>query len=112
MVSGSYLPLNSSPHFSPLILNVSVEKGMSESNVMAEEDIFWELNVNYDSIHKYREHEYVKEFFRDENIVNLIKETGVKVSVGFDGHNLEDYDAQRVKEACTRIEELSVEMVK
>ena len=97
------------------LIKYAVSKGISPKDFfikMAEEDIFWELNVNYDSIHKYREHEYVKEFFRDENIVNLIKETGVKVSVGFDGHNLEDYDAQRVKEACTRLKELSVEMVK
>ena len=78
---------------------------------MAEEDIFWELNVNYDSIHKYREHEYVKEFFRDENIVNLIKETGVKVSVGFDGHNLEDYDGKRVKQACLKLEEMGMNVI-
>ena len=30
---------------------------------LADRGIFWELNVNYDSIHRYNEHEYVKTFF-------------------------------------------------
>lgn len=29
---------------------------------MAEQNIFWEMNVSYDSIHKYREHEYMLEY--------------------------------------------------
>ena len=33
---------------------------------MAEQEIFWEMNVSYDSIHQYREHAYVKAFMQDE----------------------------------------------
>lgn len=32
---------------------------------MAKNDIFWEMNVSYDSIHNYREHSYMKAFFDD-----------------------------------------------
>lgn len=30
---------------------------------MAEKNIFWEMNVSYDSIHGYREHPYMLRFF-------------------------------------------------
>ncbi len=33
---------------------------------MADGNIFWEMNVNYDSVHGFREHEYVKTFFQNE----------------------------------------------
>lgn len=65
---------------------------------MAENNIFWEMNVSFDSIHKYREHQYVKDFMADENKIELVKRCGVYVSVGFDGHRLEDYDGYRVHE--------------
>lgn len=32
-------------------------------NKMAKQNIFWELNVNFDSIHGFKEHQYVKGFF-------------------------------------------------
>ncbi|MBE7026934.1 MAG: PHP domain-containing protein [Ruminococcaceae bacterium] len=79
---------------------------------MAEQGIFWELNVNYDSIHNYNEHKYVKDFFDDDKILDAVKKSGVKMSVGFDGHRLEDYDISRVKDACYRLEELSIPMVR
>ena len=31
------------------------------------------------------------------------------MSVGFDGHGLEDYDAKRVTDACRRLEELGIQ---
>ena len=64
---------------------------------MAEAGMFWEMNVSYDSIHHYREHEYVKEFMRNEAQQRIIKESGVRVTVGFDGHRVEDYLPERVK---------------
>lgn len=78
---------------------------------MKEHNIFWELNVNYDSIHGFREHEYVSNFFSDEKLCDLIRKSGIKMSVGFDGHRLEDYDAQRVIDACRKLDELSVPMI-
>ena len=78
---------------------------------MADENIFWEMNVNFDSIHKYNEHQYVKDFFENDELIELVRKSGVKISVGFDGHNIEDYDAERVKTACQRLEKLSIPLI-
>lgn len=66
---------------------------------LADRGIFWELNVNYDSIHRYNEREYVKTFFNSEEQISKVKKAGLYLSVGFDGHRLEDYDVNRVKRA-------------
>ena len=66
----------------------------------AENGIFWEMNVNYDSIHGYREHSYVLEFLQNEEQQEIVKRSGLAISVGFDGHRIEDYDVQRVKCMC------------
>ncbi len=55
-------------------------------NRMAEENIFWEMNVSYDPIHKFRVHPYMVEFFQNKEQQDIVRESGVKVSVGFDGH--------------------------
>ena len=92
-----------------------VSKGLDMDEFFAkmrEQNILWELNVNYDSKHNYREHQYVKEFFDDPTLIDAVKKSGMKMSVGFDGHILEDYDADRVITACHRLEELSVPMIK
>lgn len=78
---------------------------------MAEHGIFWELNVNYDSIHGYREHEYVKRFFESVEQQKMISNSGVKLSVGFDGHRIEDYQPCRVFEACEKIEAMGIPLV-
>ena len=79
---------------------------------MKEQNVFWELNVNYDSKHHFREHQYVKDFFENSALIEAVKKSGMKMSVGFDGHRLEDYDAGRVKNACRRLEELAIPMIK
>ena len=78
---------------------------------MAEENIFWEMNVTYDSIHKYIEHPYMLEFFRNEKQQEIVRSSGVKLSVGFDGHRVEDYLPQRVAEFCKKIEALEIPLV-
>lgn len=78
---------------------------------MAKEGIFWELNVNYDSIHNYREHVYVKKFFEDKALQDIVRKSGVKLSVGFDGHRLEDYLPKRISDCCQQLEELGIPMV-
>jgi len=80
-------------------------------NAMKQQNVFWEINVNYDSIHGFKEHQYAKDFFENDNLLELVKKSGVKVSVGFDGHILEDYDADRVINACRKLEQLSVSMI-
>ena len=77
---------------------------------MAEQNIFWEMNVNYDSIHKFRKHEYVRRFFGDEEQQAIIRESGVRLSVGFDGHRLEDYLPERVEKYCKKITELGIKL--
>lgn len=64
---------------------------------MASECIFWEMNVSYDSIHGYREHKYMLDFFADKEKQDIVRRSGVRVSVGFDGHRVEDYLPDRVR---------------
>ena len=79
---------------------------------MAEAGIFWEMNVSYDSIHNYREHSYMLDFFKDEAKQDIIRRSGVKLSVGFDGHRVEDYLPDRIKNYCTAIENMGIPLVK
>lgn len=77
---------------------------------MAKENIFWEMNVSYDSIHNYREHAYMLEFFRNEEQQSIVRESGVRLSVGFDGHRVEDYLPERVADYCKRITEMGIKL--
>ena len=76
----------------------------------AEQNIFWEMNVSYDSIHKYREHRYMLEFFENEEQQAIVRESGVRLSVGFDGHKVEDYLPERVANYCKRITAMGIKM--
>ena len=78
---------------------------------MAEQNIFWEMNVTYDSIHKYIEHPYLLEFFRNEKQQEIVRRSGARVSVGFDGHRVEDYLPQRIADFCKKLEELEIPMI-
>lgn len=78
---------------------------------MAEQGIFWEMNVSYDSIHQYREHAYVKAFMQDAQQQALVRESGVCLSVGFDGHRVGDYRPDRVADACRAIEKMGIPLV-
>lgn len=63
---------------------------------MADNKIFWEMNVNYDSTHNYKEHSYVYEFMNNKEKIDIIKKAGVYIGVGFDSHRYKDYDGFRV----------------
>lgn len=63
---------------------------------MAENGIFWEMNVSYDSIHRYSEQQYLIDFMHNPKQIEIVKNAGVYVSVGFDSHRCEDYDGFRV----------------
>ena len=77
---------------------------------MADENIFWEMNVSYDSIHSYREHGYFLRFFEDEEQQEIVRKSGVRVSVGFDGHRVEDYLPDRVADYCRRLTAMGIKM--
>ena len=89
------------------------KKGLDPYNYfkkMAENNIFWEMNVNYDSTHNYREYKYVLDFFENEEKQQIIRESGVRLSVGFDGHKVEDYMPERVKEYCEKITAMGIKL--
>ncbi|MDP4132808.1 MAG: PHP domain-containing protein [Bacillota bacterium] len=75
---------------------------------MADSGIFWEMNVSYDSIHNYREHPYMLEFFEDPKKQDIIRDAKVVISVGFDGHRVEDYLPPRIKEYCLKLGEMKL----
>ena len=75
---------------------------------MAQQGIFWEMNVNYDSIHKYRVHKYMLDFFDNAEQQDIIRRSGVKLSVGFDGHRCAEYRPDRVREYCERLKLLDI----
>lgn len=79
---------------------------------LADAGIFWELNVNCDSIHSYREHEYVKRFMKSESEQDIVRRAGLEVSVGFDGHRIAEYKGERVKEACEFIKNAGLREVR
>ena len=77
---------------------------------LAENGVYWEMNVNYDSIHKYREHQYVKDFCASKYQQDIIRRSGIEIAVGFDGHRVEDYLPRRVIEMCRMLDELYIPM--
>lgn len=78
---------------------------------MAENNIFWEMNVNLDTIHGGREHSYMLEFFNNKEQQDIIRKSGVHLSVGFDGHRVYDYKPDRIKEYCQRIHDMGIKLV-
>ncbi len=87
------------------IFNYDSACGGGVLELMAQHDIFWELNVNYDTIHAFREHEYCKKFMSDSEQQKKIKELNIQLSVGFDTHDLADYIPERVRRMCEFIGE-------
>lgn len=77
---------------------------------MAEENIFWEMNVNYDSLHGYWIHPYMLDFFSNAEKQEIVRRAGVRVSIGFDGHRVEDYLPERVKDYCCQLTSLGIKM--
>lgn len=75
---------------------------------MADLNIFWEMNVSCDSIHNYRIHQYMLDFFDNEEQQSIVKRSGVCVSVGFDGHRVEDYRADLVRKYNEKLTALGI----
>ncbi len=77
---------------------------------MARENIFWEMNVNLDTIHKGREHTYMLRFFEDKAQQAIIRKSGVRLSIGFDGHRIQDYKPNRIRDYCQRVTDLGIKL--
>lgn len=95
----------------PTYLERTKQKPLDFFTKMANNNIFWEMNVNYDSIHGYHEHEYVCETLNNQTLIDILKTSGVKLSVGFDGHRIEDYLPERVINCCQKIASLGLNLV-
>ena len=75
---------------------------------LAARGVFWEMNVNRDSTHNYREHAYVKTFMESEEQQELVRRAGLCLSVGFDGHVAAEYDVSRVQAMNNFLEERGI----
>ena len=101
------------PHIDlPAYIRSKNEDMVSFFKKMAKNNIFWELNINRDALHDYKEHEYVKRVLADEEVISAIRESGLTMSVGFDCHNTSYYDGDYIKATCKKLEELNIPMVK
>lgn len=78
---------------------------------MGKYNIFWEMNVNYDSIHGYIEHEYVADFVRDAEKQAIIRDCGVCISVGSDTHRCGEYDDFRLRRMHKFLKEQNIKTV-
>lgn len=78
---------------------------------MAEQNIFWEMNVSYDSTHNYREHQYMLDFFANKEQQDIIKRSGVRISIGFDGHKVEDYLPERIVKYNNILSEIGIKKI-
>jgi len=78
---------------------------------MAEQGIFWELNVNFDSSHGFKTHDYVTEFFKNKEQQEIVKRSGVKLSVGFDSHAIFEYKPIRLQTACNLIKAMGIRLM-
>ena len=77
---------------------------------MADHNIFWEMNVNLDTIHKGHEHPYMLEFFKNKDQQDIVRESGVALSIGFDGHRVYDYKPERIITYCKQINNLGIRL--
>ena len=95
----------------PSLLQEQDVDELSFFSEMARRNIFWEMNVNFDSILGYHEHEYVKRTLENPVLTEIIKKSGVKLSVGFDGHRVEDYLPKRIINTNKKITKLGLPLV-
>ncbi len=78
------------------IFTAGEREGVDAVRLLAENNIFWELNVNHDRAHNYRTLEYVRRFMESPALVKHVKDCALRVSVGYDTHIHADYEAKRV----------------
>ncbi len=78
---------------------------------MAENGIFWELNVNFDSSHEFKAHDYVTEFFKNKHQQEIVKKSGVKLSIGFDSHIIREYKPVRLQTAHKLVKDMGIKLI-
>lgn len=93
------------------IFGLEKKYGIDILKLMKENDIFWELNVNYDRAHGYRTLKYYVDLMESDEQQKKVRNSGLELSVGFDTHLLLDYDIERVKVAHEFIEKARLKLV-
>ncbi len=63
-------------------------------------EIAWELNVNDDSIHGHRRHNYYLQLLQNPDLQQIVRQSGITLTVGFDGHRREEYAPSLVAQGC------------
>ena len=78
---------------------------------MAERGIFWELNLNYDSVHDFKTFSYVPAFLQSKEQQEIVRKSGVRLSVGFDSHAAKEYKPMRVITTCKILQDAGIHLV-
>lgn len=91
-------------------INSKGENPLEYFKKMADQNIFWEMNVNLDTIHRGNQHKYMLEFFENEAQQEIVRKSGVRISVGFDGHRVYDYKPDRIKNYCEKLTAMGIKM--
>ena len=52
----------------------------------------------------------MQKFFSDPAQQAIVRESGVRLSVGFDGHRVKDYLPARVADYCKRITDMGIKL--
>ncbi len=83
---------------------LSERYGMDILSYMRDADIFWEINTSGN-------YPYYYDFLTNPKKRQALKESGVKVSIGSDTHNIADYDASKIKRAHNLVSKLGINIV-
>jgi hypothetical protein len=49
-------------------------------------------------------------FFEDKEQQAIVRESGVRIGVGFDGHRVGDYRPDRVRDYCRQVTEMGIKL--
>lgn len=85
------------------IFALSRQYGLDMIKVLKENDIFWELNTSGNYIYYY-------DFLTNEKKQKLIRESGIKMSVGSDTHYLAEYRKKQIRRANELLQKLNIEL--
>lgn len=86
------------------IFDLSERYGMDILSYMRDADIFWEINTSGNYIYYY-------DFITNKKKQQVVADSGVKISVGSDTHNIVGYDASKIKRAIKLGSSLNLKIV-
>ncbi len=83
------------------IFSLADRYGLDILKVMRDNDIFWELNTSGNYMYYY-------DFLTNEKKQQLIKESGINVSVGSDTHYIAEYRKKQIRRANELLQKLNI----